>query len=206
MRPIGLPNYITLSRFFFIPGIAYSYLRGEYGLALFFLFIAGFSDLLDGFLARRLKQRSKLGAILDPAADKVLMLVSFGVLAFTQKIPGWLFILVVGRDVYIVLGVLILKLACKKLYIKPTYLSKLTTFSQLSLLSLCLLLTYLEHAPQLNLQSFEALMLRLIPIGVWAVAFLTIGSGLQYTGVGINLFRGKLDHVSYEEEVKTRSQ
>src|SRR5215813_2402970 len=108
MKPIGLPNTITLTRFFVIPLIPYFYLTHQQGWALLMLCYAGFSDLLDGALARFMGQRSKLGAILDPAADKTLMFVSFLTLGWVRQLPLWLVFLVIVRDVYIVMGVWIL--------------------------------------------------------------------------------------------------
>lgn len=192
---MSIANYITLLRLFAIPAIAYYYLEGRYDIALWLLVFAGFSDLLDGYLARRLEQRTKLGAILDPLADKSLMLVCFLSLAYTGQVPFWLVALVIGRDVYIVTGVWLLKFVCKKLYIKPTYLSKLTTFIQLGFL----FFTFLKLA--LNIPSFAFLLpwqdIIVLSQGimVWLVVLMTLASAIHYSLVAWAIFR---------EEIKRR--
>lgn len=189
---MGIANYITLLRLLSIPAIAYYYLKGQYDIALYLLIFAGFSDLLDGFLARALEQRTKLGAILDPLADKSLMLVCFALLVYSQQIPLWLMLLVIGRDFYIVLGVWFLKWRCQKLYIRPTYLSKLTTFFQLGFLFFTFLKLSFEFShfsQQLTganlIRSSQSVMLYLVVI-------MTFASALHYSMVAWAIFKEDL--------------
>lgn len=189
---MSIANYVTLLRLISIPGIAYYYLEGQYSLALSLLVFAGFSDLLDGFLARRLGQRTKLGSILDPLADKSLMLVCFLSLAYTQQVPYWLVFLVIGRDLYIVLGVWFLKFRCKKLYIRPTYLSKLTTFFQLGFLFFTFLKLASTHSALPFLQPWASLIGLSQYVMMWLVVFMTFTSAIHYSLVAWAIFREDL--------------
>jgi cardiolipin synthase len=116
--------------------------RMEFALAVFIT--AAVSDGLDGFLARVLNQKTLTGAYLDPIADKLLLVTSYVTLAILEKLPGWFAVIVVSRDVIIVGGIGILMLMKKTLAIKPTLLSKVTTFFQL--ITVCSLLgsSYLQ--------------------------------------------------------------
>lgn len=189
---MGIPNYITLTRLFLVPVLAYCYLRGRFDWAMGVLFIAGVSDVLDGALARYLKQKTKLGTLLDPAGDKLLMAVSFFTLAWIGKIPFWLFILVLGRDLYIVCGVLLLKWICKRLYVEPTLLSKLNTFFQLSLLFFCTLHATLEKNWDNSPLNWLYWSEKTFELTVLLAAFFTVLSGLQYTWIGVQVYRARI--------------
>ncbi len=189
MDLFSIPNLITLTRLLAIPFIVYFYTHEQYGPALFVMIYAAVSDLVDGALARFLGQRSKLGAILDPAADKTLMLVGFLTLAFAHQIPWGLAFLVILRDLYIVVGVFILKLKCKKVYIRPTHVSKTTTFFQLSVLFLCFFKSYLEDFPYSWMQVPAAWLYQIMIITIFMAALLTLASGLHYTLIGIAIWR-----------------
>lgn len=139
-RPrITIATYITLSRFFLVPLFLYFFLNTKYLHAMITLGLAGFTDLLDGFVARRFNMRTRLGSMLDPLADKFLVLVSFIALSRTNIIPWNLTALVIGRDLLILSGVLVLNLMKIRLYYKPTRTSKLATFTQIALLGISLL-------------------------------------------------------------------
>ncbi len=191
MKSFGLPNYITLLRFILIPFISLSFLKGRYDLSLLFLLCAAISDLLDGALARILGQRSKLGAILDPAADKTLMFVLILTFGWARQISWIVVLLIVLRDLYIVLGTLFLKIKCKRIYIRPTYLSKATTFFQVSLLALSLARAFVTSKSN----SFHSLGISwmqdfFILANVLAVLF-TLASGLHYTLIGLAIYRNR---------------
>jgi cardiolipin synthase len=98
--------------------------------ALIFFGIAAVSDALDGFIARYTKSRSKLGAYLDPLADKLLFLCTFLVLGYLKIIPLWLIVLSIYRDIVIVLGVAVLRYYKVAIEIKPLWISKINTFIQ----------------------------------------------------------------------------
>ncbi|HET98190.1 MAG TPA: CDP-diacylglycerol--glycerol-3-phosphate 3-phosphatidyltransferase [Desulfurivibrio alkaliphilus] len=128
---MNIPNLITVMRILLVPVMAIFLLEEQYGYALLIFIIAGISDGLDGFLARLLKQKTRLGAILDPLADKALLVTSYVILAVVGVIPQWMTVLVVSRDLIILSGFSILVLNNSKLQIAPTYTSKLTTVFQL---------------------------------------------------------------------------
>src|SRR5258708_11757370 len=98
LRVKHLPNILSLARILVAPYLFVLLWRREYGLALVVMFLTGISDGLDGFLARRLNAHSKVGAMLDPIGDKVLLSGSFLILGLDRAIPGWLMWLVLGRD------------------------------------------------------------------------------------------------------------
>ncbi len=129
---MNIPNFITVIRILLIPLLVIFLMEGKTGPALLVFMIAGFSDALDGFLARLLKQKTLFGAYVDPIADKLLLDTSFVTLAIMQQLPGWLTVIVVSRDVIILFGICILLLNNRPLDIKPTFSSKMTTFVQLS--------------------------------------------------------------------------
>jgi len=192
----GIPNLITLTRLIAIPFISYYYLTHQYQWSLLLLTYAGVSDLIDGGLARLLSARTKLGAILDPAADKTLMLVTFTTLAIAREIPVWFAVMVVLRDIYIVIGVFILKFKYKKIYIRPTYISKMTTFVQLSLLFSRFAYSYVAttaffwSVPTLKFFSSA------FRVSFFLTIILTLASGVHYTLVGWALNRGKIHEVN----------
>ncbi|MFW6235336.1 MAG: CDP-alcohol phosphatidyltransferase family protein, partial [Desulfovibrionales bacterium] len=103
-----IPNLLTVFRILITPVFVVAFVNGQIMTAWWLFFLAGVTDGLDGFLARVLKQRSKLGAMIDPLADKVLLVTAFVMLGIKGWLPSWLVILVVSRDVIIVggLGVL----------------------------------------------------------------------------------------------------
>ena len=109
MRPADIPNLITAIRLLLVVPFALLLLDGSYLGALVVFAVAGISDGIDGFLARRFDWGSRLGQIMDPLADKALMLVGFGALAVVGLLPGWLFWLILARDAGIVGGGILLR-------------------------------------------------------------------------------------------------
>ena len=132
----NLPNLLTLLRLALIPFMAYFTWSGEYAIALPIFLVAALSDLADGYIARRFKWVSKFGATLDPVADKVNMFVATVVLAWQSRIPLWLAVAIIGRDVVIVGGALAYRVVRGHLDIKPTRLSKLNTAIEFAVLLL----------------------------------------------------------------------
>jgi cardiolipin synthase len=132
----NLPNLITLFRLGLIPVMAWYAASGAYVIAVPVFLLAALTDLADGYIARRFKLVSRLGALLDPVADKLNMLVATLILAWQDLIPIWLAIAIVGRDIVIVLGALGFRLARGRLTIAPTRLSKLNTFIEFAVLLL----------------------------------------------------------------------
>lgn len=127
---LTLPNWITFGRIVCVPFVVYTLLTNQPLSALIFFIVAAISDALDGFIARYTKTRSKLGAYLDPLADKLLFLGTFLTLGYLNIIPVWLIILSIYRDLTIVLGVGLLKYYNVDIEIKPLLISKINTVIQ----------------------------------------------------------------------------
>jgi cardiolipin synthase len=126
-----LPNAISLFRIALIPPILFLVVREQFGWALAVFFVAGFSDGVDGYLAVRFDWQSRLGGLLDPAADKLLMTGMFVTLAWGGHIPVWLAAAVIGRDVIIVAGALTYNYLFEPLEGEPTRISKVNTALQI---------------------------------------------------------------------------
>ncbi len=133
-----LPNAISILRILLILPILELILRGNYHVALLLFLFAGFSDGLDGYLAVRFNWQSRLGALLDPVADKLLVAGMFITLAYIELIPVWLAAVVITRDVVIVCGALAYNFLVKPVPGEPTKVSKLNTALELIFLTLVL--------------------------------------------------------------------
>ncbi len=126
-----LPNAISLMRIALIAPILILMLQGDFGWALALFILAGFSDGLDGYLAVRFGWSTRLGGLLDPAADKLLITGMFITLAYTQQIPVWLAAVVILRDVVIVAGAMAYNFIVRPVPGEPTRISKLNTALQM---------------------------------------------------------------------------
>ena len=131
LRARDIPNAITIMRVFLVPPVGWAILVGEYPIAFWLFFLAGFSDALDGFLARAFHWQSQLGATLDPIADKSLMILAFFCLFWVGSIPWWLFVAVLLRDVIIIGGALAYQYLTRNLHMEPLLLGKLNTALQI---------------------------------------------------------------------------
>jgi cardiolipin synthase len=169
---MGLPNLLTAARILLIPLFVGLLLYEKHGAAALVFCGAGLTDLLDGMLARRLGSLTRLGAFLDPLADKLLSVSSFVTLAVKGPIPVWFVVVVISRDVIISLGTLVLTLSDGALDIVPSSLGKVTTFLQFATILTTVLLL------------MDARLLFLWRTVLFAAALMTVLSGLQY------LYRG----------------
>ena len=135
MRPtiFTLPNQITFLRLGLLPAYFILIFYGHYQFALAVLLVAGLSDAVDGQLARRLNQKSELGAFLDPIADKLLLSGSFVILAINHRIAWWLTILILGRDIMILTIATVILLVVGHRRFPPTIYGKATTAVQIIL-------------------------------------------------------------------------
>lgn len=127
-----LPNFITLVRLAALPFFLLAIAEGSFGIALVIFVAAGISDGVDGYLARRFGMNSALGAYLDPIADKLLLMSSYLFLAIpsypaTVKVPVWLAVIVISRDILLMLVALLLILTSNKKRFPPTWLGKVAT-------------------------------------------------------------------------------
>ncbi len=170
MRLSWLPNAITLLRMALAAPLAWMILRGDHASALLVALIAGGSDAIDGLLAKRYGWESRLGGILDPLADKLLLLACFLSLGVVEALPWWLVGVVLARDVVIVAGAVAYHHLVGALVASPSRLSKITTLFQIVLVVLALI-------DGLHVVELPAGMVAGAVIGV---AALTIASGLHY--------------------------
>jgi cardiolipin synthase len=161
-----LPNFLTALRLFAAPLTAYFILNDKDVAALCVFAFAGLSDALDGYLARRLSPGSRFGVYLDPAADKVLMLASFLTLTIIGAVPFWLTALVIGRDVAIVVGVVIAWLFSLPLQVAPLNIGKASTVVQVAFIGLVLLLRAL-NIEQPNVMFGATLAAGAVTIASW---------------------------------------
>lgn len=129
-----LPNAISILRILLILPILELIIRGNYHVALLLFFFAGFSDGLDGYLAVRFNWQSRLGGLLDPVADKLLVAGMFITLAWIGLVPVWLASIVIARDVVIVGGAVAYNFLVKPVPGEPTKISKLNTALELMFL------------------------------------------------------------------------
>lgn len=126
-----LPNAISLMRIVMVAPILMYIVQGRYGLALILFFVAGFSDGVDGYLAKRFDWHTRIGALLDPIADKLLVGGTFITMVFTGLVPVWLAALVIVRDVVILGGATAYNFLVRPVEGEPTRISKLNTALQL---------------------------------------------------------------------------
>ena len=147
---MNLANKITIARILLIPFFIAFILYAKLDLALIVFLIAVISDAVDGYIARKWKQRTKLGAMLDPIADKILIISAFVCLIFvkglpyTVKFPPYVSIIVISRDAIILLGAVIIYMLKGDIDIKPSPLGKITTFLQM--LTVVFILTQLKYS------------------------------------------------------------
>ncbi|GGK36666.1 CDP-alcohol phosphatidyltransferase family protein [Salinarimonas ramus] len=122
-----IPNLISVFRLLIVPVVIVAILEGEW-LAAFVLFlVAGISDGLDGWIARRFDMRSELGAVIDPLADKALLVSIYVTLAIVGAMEEWLVVIVVSRDVMIVLAYVVSWIMDRPISVKPIFASKVNT-------------------------------------------------------------------------------
>lgn len=172
MRREDIPNLISILRIYLTIPVVWLLLEQRFGWALVLFFIAGVSDGLDGYLAKRNGWESRLGGLLDPLADKVLLVSSFLPLALIGVVPVWLVLLVILRDLVIVTGALVYHYRIAELEAAPSMLSKINTTAQIILVLSVVLDRGLLALPQWLIVSL-----------VWVVCLTTIASGLDYVWV-----------------------
>ncbi|WP_232300545.1 CDP-alcohol phosphatidyltransferase family protein [Desulfonatronovibrio magnus] len=173
-----IPNVLTVLRIFITPAFVVAFFGENYVLALVLFITAGITDGLDGFLARVLNQRSRLGAMIDPLADKFLLLTAFVCLGVQGWVPFWLIVVVFTRDLIVIGGLFVLHLygVNVKNKISPTMDSKLNTFFQITLLLVAMVAHTYAISGLLTLTAFL----------VYIVGFLTIFSGIRYVLIGFS--------------------
>ena len=173
---MNIPNTLSLVRLFLVTPFLIAVIYHQHALALVLFILAGVSDFLDGFLARRLDQKSLLGKFLDPMGDKLLTTVAFISLAIEGVVPAWLAVLVVAKDVYVALGSGIAYLAGKVSEFPPSIWGKLSTALQIATVIAVLLVKLLDEGHSL---------LDMVFVATGAV---TVVAGIHYVWRGLQDF------------------
>ncbi|MGQ0809700.1 MAG: CDP-alcohol phosphatidyltransferase family protein [Nitrospiraceae bacterium] len=140
IRVMNVPNSLTILRILLIPVYVGFLVYGRYDHALGVLIVAGITDGLDGTIARVANQQTKLGAFLDPLADKLLLMSGFVTLAILHLIPSWIAIVVVSRDLILMVGTVVAQLTDSHVDLSPTLSGKGTTLLQLAYIVLIVFL------------------------------------------------------------------
>ncbi len=164
-----IPNLITIARLFLVPLVIVMIVNARWEAAFIVFVVAGVSDAVDGFLARRCGMASELGAWLDPLADKALIVSIYITLTIVGAIPIWLVVLVAARDIMIVAAVLLSWLLARPLTIAPFAVSKLNTAAQIAFAALAL-----------GSRAFGVDPGQAGAVGELVVAVLTLGSMAAY--------------------------
>jgi cardiolipin synthase len=154
-----LPNAICVARIVLVAPIVIALLEREYLLALALIVTAGGSDALDGYLAKTFAWRSRLGSLLDPAADKLLLTSTFLSLTYLELVPLALAAIVVARDLVIVIGAAAYQFLFGRLEGQPTLSSKLNTACQLSFVLLTIMHAGFVWPPRIALVILGALVI-----------------------------------------------
>jgi cardiolipin synthase len=171
-------NQITILRLAFIPFFAILVIDHKYRGALAVLIAAALSDVVDGTVARLLKQETPLGVALDPIADKLLMTTAYLTLAFREALPWWLAILVISRDVVIIITALLISLVAGYRPFRPSIFGKASTVAQV--LTVFAAVSFQAHVPFVPG--------RLVRVCVYLAAALTLASGIYYAIVVRNRY------------------
>ena len=173
MATLTLANQLTLARLLLVPALVILVIYGYNGWALITFIVAGITDGLDGLAARRAGERTSLGAFLDPMADKLLLTATFVVLTLPgldlpNRLPIWLTVLVISRDIVIVLTVAAVNLAVERFTFEPSTLGKAATFVYIVTGSVTLYFNYLGRASVF------------VDVVIWASLAVTLISGFHY--------------------------
>ena len=169
---MGLANWLTVLRIVLIPVFVSLLVYRQRGLALVVFLVAALTDLLDGYVARQRGSQSRLGAFLDPMADKLLLVSSFVTLTWLRVLPFWIAAVVISRDLILVVGALAIHMAGGRITPRPAAAGKLATFFQV--------LTVLGGllGPFYNTSAGAKVVM-------WLAATFTVVSGLQYIVQGM---------------------
>ena len=174
-----LPNLVTSLRLVCAPVLILLLLRSQFKAALGVVLLAGLTDWFDGFAARRMGTSGRAGVILDPLADKTLLVTLFVTLGVLGLLPGWMLALAVGRDLVIVIGAALLRIFRNIRKFTPSILGKVSTFFQIVFVLLVLIDAAFPN------RLFRGLM----DIALVCTAVFTFASGYGYVRLGIRLAR-----------------
>ncbi|HEY2994930.1 MAG TPA: CDP-diacylglycerol--glycerol-3-phosphate 3-phosphatidyltransferase [Methylomirabilota bacterium] len=184
---MGLANWLTVLRILLIPVFITLLVYKQRGPALAVFLAAALTDLLDGYVARHRGSQSRLGAFLDPMADKLLLMSSFVTLTWLRVLPFWIAAVVISRDLILVIGALAIHMAGGRITPRPTRAGKLATFFQVVTVFFGVVTPFYGWPAGLK--------------GVmWLAAMFTIGSGLQYIVQGMRFLNAVHDEPRTSDE------
>ncbi len=166
---MNLPNFISLGRLLSVPATIWFIVSGHLSAAFWLFAVAGASDAVDGFLAKRFGMNTRLGYYLDPLADKALLVSAYITLGTAGYLPDWLVILVVSRDLLIIGAILLSHALVQRIEFQPVMISKANTFAQIVLAVAVL------AEPGLGIELGNT-----VPALVYAVGATTVLSGATY--------------------------
>ncbi|KGM06175.1 CDP-diacylglycerol--glycerol-3-phosphate 3-phosphatidyltransferase [Methylophaga thiooxydans] len=169
MSRSDIPNLISAMRILLVAPVVWALATEQFALALILFAVAGISDALDGFLAKHYHWESRLGSILDPIADKLLLVACFATLTWLTLLPLWLLWLVLIRDLLIVSGGLAYHYFVGRFDLTPLWSSKINTALQIALVLLVIVQQQWFHGVS-----------QLVTVGIWLVAASVINSGTEY--------------------------
>ena len=193
MRPwayLSWPNRITMVRLLLVAPFVVLMQHQQQNhmcryLALVIFMLMAASDAADGILARRLNRKTRLGAILDPLADKTLIICAAVLLSLPYsavpeaRLPDWVVVLIVGKDLWLLLGFVVVFMVTGHMRVAPTRVGKATTAAQLCMVSVVLL------SPDLNRLGWK-LGTRLAEVLWWTVSILCVLAAIGYTRLGLS--------------------
>jgi len=172
MKARDIPNFISILRIFLSIPVVWMLLQHNFGVALVLFAIAGISDGLDGYLAKHYGWESRLGGLLDPLADKILLVFSVLSLGWLELLPAWLVFAVILRDLVIVTGAFVYNFQVAELDAEPSLISKFNTVVQIVLVLAVVLNQGILSIPQVVMHGL-----------VWLTLATTILSGVDYVYV-----------------------
>lgn len=169
-----LPNTLTVLRILLVLPIGWTLFTGYYGACLVLLIVAGVSDALDGYFARRFDSISRFGELVDPIADKLLAMVVVGSMLLTELLPIWVAVVVIGREVVILSGALAFRSIVRRLDIEPLLISRVNT--SILIVVLCAIL-----AANTTVEPLASLTEMFVDfIGIYVMVGFTVVSGVAY--------------------------
>lgn len=178
-KRITIATLFTIIRIFLVPIIVLAMISNVWSIAFFFFVFACITDLIDGFLARLLHEKTFLGAFLDPIADKLLLVSCFATLAFIStplfSVPYWFVCFVIGKEMIQSIGAIIIYCQCGYLDIQPTFLGKTTTALQMIFIIWLFSCYFFYWVPIKTYYTMLSLMIILIS-----------ASFIQYAYIGLN--------------------
>lgn len=181
---LNIPNLLTYFRMVLIPCFLAAFLLDWRLVALLCFFVAGATDLIDGYLARTLNQRSELGALLDPIADKLLMATAYVCLAIATVVPWWFVVLMLGKDLFVVGGILYFRWKKVPFHYEAIFWSKVTT-----LMLVCIgtagLIDHVWPGVALNVYPLADFVFG----GIYVTAVLLVVTILEYFRRGVDILQ-----------------